>query len=59
MELTVKSIYSMFESSERGSLNSYVRQIIGDDYDLMPMEILDEEDLGFLSPTNFQESVMA
>jgi hypothetical protein len=59
MEVSVKSIYSAFESFDHGAIKPWVKQIMGDDYDLIPVEILDEDDLKLLSPTNFHQAVTA
>jgi hypothetical protein len=59
MEFCVKSILTETEILQRGGVQPLVRYIIGDDYDLIPHELIDEEDLYLLSPTNFQQAVMA
>jgi hypothetical protein len=59
MEVSLKSILSERESWEKEGLQSHIRYIIGDDYDLIPCEILDEEDLFLLSPTDFQQTITA
>lgn len=59
MEVCLDSIVGESEIWDRGGLQSTVRTILGDDYDIIPREIFDEEDLMFLSPTNFQKTVTA
>ena len=59
MEICFKSMTNEMESFEPFGLKSYVRHILGDDYDLMPTELLDDEDLSLLSPTNFQQAITA
>lgn len=59
MEVCLDSIVGESEIWDRGGLQTTMRTILGDDYDLIPREIFDEEDLMFLSPTNFQKTVTA
>lgn len=59
MEVCLESIVTESEIWDLGGLQATVRNLIGDDYDLMPREVFDEEDLIYLSPTNFQKTVMA
>ncbi len=59
MEVCVRSILTEMEALERGGIQSHMRDIMGDDYDMIPREVLDEEDLLFLSPTYFQKAITA
>ncbi len=59
MEVSVKSICSAFESTEWWGVKSYISHIMGDDYEFIPSEILDEDDLVLLLPTDFQQSVLS
>lgn len=59
MEFNLKSILGERESWEREGVQSRIRHIIGDDYDSIPCEILDEEDSFLLSPTDFQQTITA
>jgi len=59
MEVCLESIVTENEVWDRGGLQTTVRNMIGDDYDLMPREVFDEEDLIYLSPTYFQKTITA
>lgn len=59
MEVCLESIVGESEVWDLGGLQTTVRNIIGDDYDLIPREVFDEEDLMYLSPTYFQKTVSA
>lgn len=59
MEICLETIATTNEIWDLGGLQATVRSIVGDDYDLIPREVFDEEDLKYLSPTYFQKSITA
>ena len=58
MEVCVMAFTNETGEMESGGIQSYVRHILGDD-DLMPSELLDEEDLSLLSPADFHQAITA
>lgn len=59
MEVCLESIFDHVDIWDRGGLQTTVRNLMGDDYDLIPREVFDEEDLTYLSPTNFKKPIPA